>query len=50
MALAYIFKHSDRNDLILFGHFKTISVCDLTMTKLNNPQVLGPSIGRTAAC
>jgi len=26
--LAYIFRHSDRNDLIFFGYFKIISVYD----------------------
>jgi len=26
--LAYIFKHSDRNDLIFFGHFKNSAVYD----------------------
>jgi len=25
---AYIFKHSDRNDLNFFGHFETVSVYD----------------------
>jgi len=25
---AYIFRHSDQNDLIVFGHLKIISVCD----------------------
>jgi len=26
--LAYIFNHSDRNDLIFFGHFKSVSLYD----------------------
>jgi len=28
--LAYIFRHSDRNDLIFFSHFKIILVYDMT--------------------
>jgi len=31
--LAYIFRHSDRNDLFFFGHFKNTSVYDRKMTK-----------------
>ena len=26
--IAYIFRHSDRNDLIFFGHFINILICD----------------------
>jgi len=33
--LSYIFKHSDRNNLIFFGHFKNISVCDRKNPGLN---------------
>jgi len=32
--LAYIFRHSDRKDLIFFGHFKIISVYDRKMTEI----------------
>jgi len=28
----YIFKHPDRNDLIFFGQFKNVSVCDRKKT------------------
>ena len=34
--LAYIFKLSDINDLILFGHFKNVLVYDWKMTKKNS--------------
>jgi len=35
---AYIFRHSDWNDLIFFGHFKNISVYDRKNPDPNNNQ------------
>ena len=32
--LAYIFKHSDQNDSIYFGHFKNVSVCDQNIKQI----------------